>query len=164
MASTFHGYALDQVIVPTTLVANTAYLSIRNTSVNRDIVVTAVQIHSLFTGAAAATRSIFALQRFQGTPTGGAAVVPVKLNPGSPAAQVEILFSNSGLTVTPGSTDRFYRFVAPSQLTLVSEAHAELNEDSPIHLPPGYCLLLLADNTIINGAALSANVKFYEVL
>lgn len=160
-------YAMQAVITPSTLTANTVYLSIRNISVSPTAIALGfvqLQAQYLFTGTAAATGSLFGIQRVTATPTGGSVITPASMNPAASLSQTEIRFSNAGLsTVTPNGI-AIYHFGGASQVGSTKPPTASYEDENPFLISPGDCLIVYAHTGIVTGSAISVQLRWFQVL
>ena len=165
-------YLVQGVIAPSTLTANTVYLSIRNTANPAAsppppllLGLKEVLAQTLFTGTNAASGSVLGIQRVSGqTPTGGATITPFSINSAAVAADVEVRFSNSGLaTVTPSGLP-FHRIGLASQVGQGTAPPLWFEDENLLLLNPGDCLLLYAHSAIASGSQFSGLFRWFQVV
>lgn len=161
-------YIIQQVITPSTLTANTVYLTIRNTVVlpaaEPVMALKAVVPQALFTGTIGTAGSLFGVQRVTATPTGGATLTPFKSNSGAPNADVEVRFANAGLAnVTPNGS-AIWHFGSPAQSVATTPPLMVWDDENPVLLLPGECLIIYAHNAIVAATNVSLHLRWFQVV
>lgn len=160
-------YIIQQVITPTTLTANTVYLTIRNTAVapSTELVMglKAVIPQMLFTGTVGTAGSLFGVHRVTATPTGGTVLTPFKANSAAPAADVEVRFANAGLSTVSPNGSALWHFGTPSQSAATTPPLMVWDDENPILFLPGECLIVYAHNAIVASTNVSLHLRWYQV-
>lgn len=158
-------YIVCPILVPSTLTINTAYMSVRNTG-SGTVFLKRFIPNLIFAGTNAQTSSAFALLRQTATPTGGAVLVPTKLNTGHPDPSIEARFAAGGLGgFTPSVLDRFHLFGITSQSAALAAPQAlEFDDDNLFGFAPGECLIVIAQTAVVSGVGMFLPFLLYESL
>ena len=158
-----------EVFPNTTLVDNTTYLSIYNNSLTVKMLIKHFLLVATFAGVAAATRSVFKIQKFDtAAPSGGTTLTPVAFDSSKPASVVsELRFEPTGL-VTAGVNFLPYWHEIPITSALNYSGTSNIDftpdDDDCLILHPGEGLAIRAEGVIVAGAGLAGSFYWKEQL
>lgn len=147
---------------PSVLTLGKIYWSIRNQDPTR-VFVGQLRGQAIFTGTTAGTMSQIGLHRKAGTPTGGVEILPTLLNGGSPTGTLEQRQDNAGLSgFLLGTADQFHVVSCPSVAGAVVPIALPFEDENPLMLEQGDCLVLYAHTALVSGLTLSGSVTLYQ--
>lgn len=157
-------YVASANVAPSTTAADTVYVALGNPS-GSGVALKVLDIapQAIFAGTNAATRSFLAVQKVIGAATGGTAITPTDVNNSGSTSLADLRSAAAGLTITPGTANRFFFFSVPSQNTSVVSARRPFSEDNPLVLAPGEALLVVAHIVqVVLGVSFSFNLLWAE--
>jgi len=153
-------------IVPTTLTLGTTYFTMRNLGTRRAWIVR-LELKTGFSGTAAATRSLYEIERFSAaTPTGGTALTAIKNdNTFSASSLTDIRFAPAGLTTTGVTFEQRWHMTGNTNqlnVDMGQDFTPAADERQKFQLAVNEGLAIRANTAIVAGSYLIGSIQWCE--
>jgi hypothetical protein len=152
-------------VVPTALTTGLNLFFLRNTSATKKIKIQKIEIIMVFSGTAAATRSLYAIKKLTGVTatTGTVTLIPVLGQTGNAVSVADVKWAAAGGTLTGGTLQgtNVMSIGHANQLT-TNLVYDRNMSDAPLTLLQNEAISLQTDGAIVAGSTVIISVRWTE--
>jgi hypothetical protein len=152
-------------VVPTALTTGLNLFFLRNTSATKKIKIQKIEVIMVFSGTAAATRSLYAIKKLTGVTatTGTVTLIPVLGQTGNAVSVADVKWAAAGGTLTGGTLQgtNVMSIGHANQLT-TNIVYDRNMSDAPLTLLQNEAISLQTDGAIVAGSTVIISVRWME--
>ena len=158
-------YTVAEMILPSTLTDGTIFFSLRNPSAAKKIRINSIEAIGSFIGTAAASRSVYRINKFTGgTGVTGTTVGVHAKQTSNPASVAEFRIAPAGITVTGATQEAANIAIVQHANQLTANIVADFcMENEPVELGQNEGIVLRANGAIVLGSGISLQIEFEEI-